>query len=41
MVFVEIRPIPSLEMGSETWGHTKGAFKHLRKSKPKSLSKFA
>jgi len=39
MVFVEMKPILSLEMGSETYQRTKGAFEHLRKLGPKSFSK--
>jgi hypothetical protein len=39
MVFVEMKLILSLKMGSETYQCTKGAFEHLRKPGPKSFSK--
>jgi hypothetical protein len=39
MVSVEMKPILSLEMGSETCQHTKKASKHYRKLGPKSFSK--
>jgi hypothetical protein len=39
MVFVEMKPILSLEMGSKTCQCTKGAFEHLRKLGLKSSSK--
>lgn len=39
MVSIKMKPIPPLEMGSETYQHTKRAFRHSRKLGPKSLSK--
>jgi hypothetical protein len=39
MVFVEMRPILSIEMGNETFQHTKRAFEHLRKPRPKIFSR--
>jgi hypothetical protein len=39
MVIAKMRPTPPLEMGSEPYQCTKGAFEHLRKPQPKSLSK--
>jgi len=39
MVFVEMKPILPLEMGSETYRCTKGAFEHSRKHGLKSFSK--
>jgi hypothetical protein len=39
MVFVEMRLILALKMGSETYRCTKGAFEHSRKLGPKSFSK--
>jgi len=39
MVFVEMRPISPLEMGSKTYRCAKRAFEHSRKHGPKSFSK--
>jgi hypothetical protein len=39
MVFVEMRPILPLKLGSKTYRCTKGAFEHSRKLGPKSFSK--
>jgi uncharacterized SAM-dependent methyltransferase len=39
MVIAKMRPIPLLEMGSETCQHTKRAFRHLRELGPKSILK--
>jgi len=39
MVFVEMRPISPLKIGSETYQGTKGAFEHSRKHGPKSFLK--
>jgi hypothetical protein len=39
MVYVEMNPIPPLEMGSEIGWRTKGASGHSKKFRPKSLSK--
>jgi hypothetical protein len=39
MVYVEMNLIPPLEMGSKIGRRTKGAFRHSKKFRPKSLSK--
>jgi hypothetical protein len=39
MIFIEMKPIPPLELGSKTYQHTKAAFRHSNILGPKSLLK--